>query len=67
MSTFNTSMFQSIRDALNKNEKEGGNVYSEIMKTTPGNTYTVRLLPYAPDPKNTFFEYFNHGWPIISS
>lgn len=62
MSTFNTSMFQSIRDALNKNEKEGGNVYSEIMKTTPGNTYTVRLLPYAPDPKNTFFEYFNHGW-----
>ncbi len=63
MSTFNTSMFQSIKSALSKNENEsGGSVYNEILKTTPGNTYTVRLLPYAKDPKNTFFHYFNHGW-----
>jgi hypothetical protein len=63
MSTFNTSMFQSIKDALAKNDNESGNAsYTEILKTTPGNTYTVRLLPFAKDPKNTFFHYFNHGW-----
>ena len=65
MSSFNTSMFQSIKDALAKNEGENANgntSYNEIMKTTPGNTYTVRLLPFAKDPKNTFFHYYNHGW-----
>lgn len=63
MSTFNTSMFQSIKDALAKNDNEGStSTYTEILKTTPGNTYTVRLLPFAKDPKNTFFHYFNHGW-----
>lgn len=63
MSTFNTSMFQSIKDALAKNDNENNTAsYTEILKTTPGNTYTVRLLPFAKDPKNTFFHYFNHGW-----
>ena len=63
MSTFNTSMFQSIKDALAKNDSESSTAtYTEILKTTPGNTYTVRLLPFAKDPKNTFFHYFNHGW-----
>jgi hypothetical protein len=63
MSTFNTSMFQSIKDALSKNDSENNTAtYTEILKTTPGNTYTVRLLPFAKDPKNTFFHYFNHGW-----
>lgn len=56
------SMFQSIKDALTKNEGAGNNTYTEILKTTPGNTYTVRLLPLHTDPANTFFEYFNHGW-----
>jgi hypothetical protein len=63
MSTFNTSMFQSIKDALAKSDAENTPaVYNEVLKTTPGNTYTVRLLPFAKDPKNTFFHYFNHGW-----
>jgi len=62
MSSFNMSMFQSIKDALAKNDNSGNNTYTEILKTTPGNTYTVRLLPLEADPKNTFFEYFNHGW-----
>lgn len=65
--SFNTSMFQSIKAALTKSDSEGGGLYNEIMKTTPGNTYTVRLLPYAPDPKNTFFHYFNHGWVSFAS
>ena len=68
MSSFNTSMFQSIKDALVKNEGEGSNAtYNEIMKTSPGNTYTIRLLPFAKDPKNTFFHYYNHGWPSFAT
>lgn len=62
MSSFNMSMFQSIKDALSKNENASNSTFNEILKTTPGNTYTVRLLPVQSDPKNTFFEYFNHGW-----
>jgi hypothetical protein len=68
MSSFNTSMFQSIKDALVKNEGESSNAtYNEIMKTSPGNTYTIRLLPFAKDPKNTFFHYYNHGWPSFAT
>lgn len=66
MSTYNTSMFQSIKDALSKPEASNG-TYNEIMKTTPGNTYTVRLLPAANDPKNTFFEYITHGWESFAT
>ena len=70
MSSFNTSMFQSIKDALVKNEGENASSntsYNEIMKTTPGHTYTVRLLPFAKDPKNTFFHYYNHGWQSFAT
>jgi hypothetical protein len=62
--TFNASMFESIKDALVKNT---GGTYNEIMKTTPGNTYTVRLLPYGPDPKNTFFHHYNQGWTSFAT
>ena len=67
MSAFNTSMFQSIKAALAKNEESGNNSCTEILKTTPGNTYTVRLLPYSPDPSKTFFHYYNHGWVSFST
>jgi hypothetical protein len=62
MSTFNTSMFQSIKDALATSENKGSATYNEIMQTKVGNTFTVRLLPYAKDPSKTFFHYYNHGW-----
>lgn len=64
MSTINTSsMFQSIKNALVKSEEKGSaGLYNEIMKTTPGNTYTVRLLPYTKDPSKSFFHYYVHGW-----
>lgn len=56
-------MFQSIKAALSKDEeKTSSGLYNEILKTTPGNTYTVRLLPFAKDPSKTFFHYFIHGW-----
>jgi len=67
MSAFNTSMFQSIKAALAKNDEGGNNTYTEILKTTPGNTYTVRLLTFAADPSKTFFHYYNHGWVSFST
>ena len=62
MSAFNSTMFQSIKDALVSDSKQNNNNYNEIMSCRPGNTYTVRLLPYTPDPVKTFFHYYNHGW-----
>ena len=62
MSTFNSSMFQSIKDALASSESKGSATFNEIMPTKVGNTYTVRLLPYAKDPSKTFFHFYNHGW-----
>ena len=62
MSTFNTSMFQSIKDALASSDSKGSATYNEIMQTKVGNTFTVRLLPFAKDPSKTFFHYYNHGW-----
>ena len=62
MSEFNTSMFQSIKDALASSDNKGSATFNEIMQTRAGNTYTVRLLPYAKDPGKTFFHYYNHGW-----
>ncbi len=62
MSAFNSTMFQSIKDALVSDSKQNNNNYNEIMSCRPGNTYTVRLLPYTPDPGKTFFHYYNHGW-----
>lgn len=56
-SILDSSVFQSIKGALAKDNKGSG----DILKTEVGNTYTVRLLP-AKDPKKTFFHYYQHGW-----
>jgi len=55
-------MFQSIKDALATSESKGSATFNEIMQTKVGNTFTVRLLPFAKDPSKTFFHYYNHGW-----
>lgn len=68
MNTFNANMFQSIKAALSKNEEKATpGLYNEILKTVPGNTYTVRLLPFAKDPSKTFFHYYIHGWTSFST
>lgn len=59
---FNSNMFQSIKAALSKEEGKASGLYTEILKTTPGHTYTVRLLPYTKDPSKTFFHHYTHGW-----
>ena len=56
-----TSMFESIKGALNKSV-QSGSATSNILRLKPGNTYTVRLVPYVKDPSKTFFHYYSHGW-----
>lgn len=60
MSTFNKSMFESIKEELNKTKAKSG--LRDILRTPPGHTYTVRLIPNIQDPKKTFFHYYNFGW-----
>lgn len=67
MSTFDSSMFQSIKDALATSDSKGSAKFNEIMPTKAGNTYTVRLLPFAKDPSKTFFHYYNHGWTSFAT
>ena len=57
-----SSMFDSIKSALAADDKGNKSGFSDILKTEPGNTYTVRLLPFGKDPKKTFFHYYQHGW-----
>jgi len=60
-------MFQSIKDALVSDTQKSNTSYNEIMSCRPGNTYTVRLLPYGPEPSKTFFHYYNHGWTSFAT
>jgi hypothetical protein len=62
MSTFNMSMFESIKGALASSDEASRSKFSEIMQTRPGNTYTVRLLPDSKAPTETFFHHYNMGW-----
>lgn len=61
----NSSLFQSIKGALA--EDKNNSSLAEILKTEPGYTYTVRLLPDTKNPKNTFFHFFTHGWTSYST
>jgi hypothetical protein len=66
---FTSSMFDSIKSALTKQtETTAPNTkYKDFLKTTPGNTYIVRLLPNIKDPNKTFFNYFSYGWNSLST
>lgn len=64
---FTSSMFQSIKNALAKDESQSNTSYREIMKLEPGKTYTVRLLPNINNPAKTFFHYFTQGWTSFAT
>lgn len=65
MSSITSTMFDSIKEALNSQNKSGGS--ADILRTTAGNTYEVRLLPFAKSPSKTFFHYYSHGWVSFST
>lgn len=64
MSNFTTSMFDSIKSSLTK-EDSGG--YKDIIKLEVGNTYTGRLLPNLKDPTKTFLHYYTYDWNSFST
>jgi hypothetical protein len=60
---FNASMFEKIKDALNKTtESSGGGAFANVMKFPAGKTYTLRIIPNVEDPEKTFFHHYTHGW-----
>lgn len=61
------TMFQSIRDALSKDDSGGDKTYKEVLKLEPGKTYTVRILPNSVNPVKTFFHYYQHGWTSFAT
>ena len=65
MSTFTKSMFASIKDALTK--EGSSNRTADILRTKPGNSYEIRLLPNIEDPSKTFYHYYSHGWTSFST
>ncbi|MAF25854.1 hypothetical protein CL634_09815 [bacterium] len=58
-------MFDSIKDALNKSNTV--NKTADILRTKPGNSYEVRLLPNVEDPSKTFYHYYSHAWESFST
>lgn len=56
------SMFESIKDSLKDEPKNGGGGFRNILRLQQGNSYLVRLIPNITEPKSTFFHYFHHGW-----
>lgn len=65
MSTFTTSMFDAIKGALNKEAKTSA--YADILKTTAGNSYEVRLLPNVEQPDKTFHHFYTYGWESFAT
>ena len=65
MSTFTPTMFDSIKQALTSQPKTGG--VGDILRTTAGNSYEVRLLPCIKNPDKTFFHYYSHGWTSFAT
>ena len=58
-------MFASIKDALTK--EGSSNRTADILRTKPGNSYEIRLLPNIEDPSKTFYHYYSHGWTSFST
>ena len=67
MNTFTTSMFESIKGALTKNNDGVSSKIRDYLRTEAGNTYTVRLLPNVKDAAKTFFHYYSYGWNSLTT
>lgn len=62
---FNPSMFESIRESLQK--KATSSSFQDFLKTEIGKTYIVRLLPNIQNLDRSFYHYFNHMWTSLST
>lgn len=62
MSTFTSTMFDSIKTALKDSAAGATNVKADILRFTPDNQYDLRLIPNVTSPEKTFFHYYNQAW-----
>jgi hypothetical protein len=62
---YNTSLFESLKEALNKKSTSTNSAFKDVLKMEKGNTYIVRLLPNIEEPDKTFFHYFQHMWKSV--
>lgn len=61
MSKYTSSLFESIKEALNKNTSTES-AFKDFMKLEIDKTYIVRLIPNVQNPERTLFHYFSHTW-----
>jgi hypothetical protein len=63
---YNASMFDKIKDTLQKSEKTSNGSFANIMKFPAGHTYTLRLIPdvegLSEGEDKTFFHHYVHQW-----
>ena len=67
MSKYTTSLFESIRDTLNKNNTSSESSFKDFLKLEIDKTYVVRLIPFVSSPERTFFHYYSHTWKSIAN
>ena len=59
---YNTSLFESIKDSLNKKQQSTDSGFKDFLKLEKDNTYIVRLLPNVENFEKTFLHYYSHIW-----
>jgi hypothetical protein len=59
---YNTSLFESIKDSLNKKQQTSDSGFKDFLKLEKDNTYVVRLLPNVENFEKTFLHYYSHVW-----
>lgn len=59
---YNKSLFESIKESLNKKQTTDNSAFRDILKLEKGNIYIVRLLPNIEDFDKTIFHYYSHIW-----
>lgn len=64
MSTFTTSMFDSIKESLSKAPTSG---FKDVLKFKPGTSCELRLLPNVKSPNDTFYHYYTYGWESFAT
>lgn len=65
MSNFTNKMFDSIKQALQKNTAQSG--AKNFLKFEKDKVYTIRLIPNIKEPEKTFFHYYTYDWSSFST
>jgi len=70
MKPYNSNMFESIKNAVDKakNKSGGSSAYRNLLSLEPSEKpYIVRLLPNIKNPEETILHYYHHGWNSIAT